>query len=255
MEEREYEVMAAVEDRHFWFVGTRGIVADACAAAGLGPGSTVLDVGCGTGGTMRAVSCIGRFVGVDMNPTAVRLARRRTGNLVMLADCRALPFADGSFDGVLALDTFEHITDDVCAMGEVCRVLRPGCVLVTTVPCHPVLYAEHDRALHHVRRYTRKEFLCRVREAGFEVERTTWINALLFPPAAVFRLASRLLTRAEDPANSDAGMALGPLNGFLTRVFQAERAILRRVDLPFGLGLLIVARRPGERTGRVHQDW
>ena len=173
MDDREYEVMAAVEDRHFWFVGIRAIVKDAYLAAGLGPESRVLDVGCGTGGMMRTMQGLGRFTGLDSSPKAADFARRRSGNPVEVGDATALPFADDSFDGVTALDVLEHVPDDAAAAREIRRVLKPGGTLIATVPCHPWLFSAHDEALHHVRRYTRPGFLALLRDAGFTIERAT----------------------------------------------------------------------------------
>ena len=240
MREREYELMASVEDRHFWFVQTRAIIRDAMAAAGLAPHSRVMDLGCGTGGTMRSLRGLADWTGVDVNPFAAQLAQDRSGAPVIVAAAAALPFADAAFDGVTALDVLEHIEDDAAALREVRRVLRPGGALVATVPCHPILFSGHDRALQHVRRYTRAQFLDRLTGAGFVPERVTWVNSLLFPLAAATRLASRL--RHGDEAASDAAMQLGPLNGVFLRVFGLERRMLRHVDMPFGLTLLVVAR-------------
>lgn len=243
MEELEYEVMASVEDRHFWFVGTRAIVRDAFMAARIDGEHRVLDIGCGTGGTMRALEGTAGFVGMDLSPTAAGLAARRTGNPVAVGSATAPPFADGTFHGVLALDVFEHIPEDGAAVAEVRRILKPGGVLIATVPCHPSLFSEHDEALHHVRRYTRRGFLGLMKDGGFTVERATWTNAFLFPAAASVRLLSRAMRRGQSPPRSNATMKLGPLNGLLTRIFMAERALITRFDMPFGLGLMVVARR------------
>jgi SAM-dependent methyltransferase len=190
---------------------------------------------------MRALDGLARFVGLDMNATGAALARRRTGNPVTVGSVTCLPFRDGTFDGVLALDVYEHVEDDVRALAETRRVLRRGGTLVLTVPCHPALFSAHDRALHHVRRYRRPEILGRVREAGFETVRETWLNMALLAPAAAHRLLGRVLPRRGED-RSDAAIGVGPLNRLLTGVMMAEAAALRRMDLPFGLGLMVVAR-------------
>ncbi len=240
MREREYEVMASVEDRHFWFVQTRAIIRDAMVAAGLGPDSRVMDLGCGTGGTMRTLKDLVDWTGVDVNPFAARLAQERSGAPVVVAEAARLPFDDQAFDGVTALDVLEHIQDDAAALREIRRVLRPGGALIATVPCHPILFSSHDRALQHVRRYTRTGFLERLRDADFTVQRATWVNSLLFPLAAATRLADRL--RPDRKATSDAALGLGPLNDVFLRVFGWERRLLRHVDMPIGLTLMVVAR-------------
>lgn len=243
MEEREYENMAAVEDRHFWFVAMRAIVRDAFEALGLPRDARVLDLGCGTGGTMKALRGLARFTGLDRSPTAARFASRRTGEAVLCGVATDLPIMAASVDAVLALDVFEHVPDDGRAVVEVRRVLKPGGALVATVPCHPALFSEHDRALHHVRRYTRDGFLALLRAHGLHPIRVTWTDATLFPLVAAVRWLRR--ARGAGPVNerSDASRAVGPLNAVLKQVMMAERRFLRRGDLPWGLGLMVVARR------------
>lgn len=233
--------MAEVEDRHFWFVGTRAVIRDAVIAAGIRPDDLVLDVGCGTGGTMRSLAGLARFVGLDMSETAATLAASRTGNQILVSSVTELPFADRTFDGVLALDVLEHVKEHERAVAEIRRVLKQGGVLILTVPCHPSLFSEHDRALHHVRRYRRSEILALLQGAGFRPERTTWLNTTLFPIAAAHRLATRFLPKTGKD-RSDASISLGILNTPLTYVMMAERLLLRFMDLPFGLGLMVVAR-------------
>ncbi|HOU54195.1 MAG TPA: class I SAM-dependent methyltransferase [Myxococcota bacterium] len=241
MDLREYQLMAAVEDRHFWFLGMRAIFRDAYRAAGLGPDSEVLDVGCATGGMMRFLSGEGRFTGLDRSEVAAGIARQRTGCPVVVGDATAMPFPDARFDGVMAMDVLEHIEDDRSALREIRRVLRPGGPFLASVPCHPWLFSTHDRALQHLRRYRRREFLERLAEAGFSPDRVSWTNSLLFPLAAASRLARRVLGDRRD-GRSDVGLAVGPANDLLLSVFRLERALGRRVPMPWGLSLLVVSR-------------
>jgi SAM-dependent methyltransferase len=88
----------------------------------------VLDVGTGEGQVARLLAAGGsRVVGVDPTVAQITEARRRAGGPAYArAAAAALPFADGSFDGVLACLVFEHIDDLEGAVAEVARVLRPG---------------------------------------------------------------------------------------------------------------------------------
>ncbi len=235
--------MADVEDRHFWFVAMRAIIRDTFVALGLSREARVLDLGCGTGGTMKALSGLARFVGLDMSPTAGRFTASRTGEAVACGLATDLPLRDGSLDAVLALDVLEHIPDDARAVREVRRVLKPDGVLLATVPCHPFLFSEHDLALHHVRRYTRKGFLALLRDHGFRPARVTWTNATLFPIVAAYRLLRRARGTGRVAPHSDASRRLGLLNPLLKGVMMGERAVLRHWNLPWGLGLMVVARR------------
>lgn len=106
-------------------------------------GETILEVGCGTGGAVRAlapqVGTGGRIVGIDASTTMIAEAERRAAGLTLpieyrVADAHALPFPDHSFDGCYADGVFEILPDPRRALAEMVRVLRPGGRLVIPGP-------------------------------------------------------------------------------------------------------------------------
>ena len=106
----------------------------ACEYAALGPGQRVLDLGCGVGvGTrlLRACGCLA--FGLDRAPHRLATARRKVPGLPAVAgDGRRLPFADASFDGVVAECVFSLIGYQATHFAECARVLRPGGRLAIT---------------------------------------------------------------------------------------------------------------------------
>ncbi|MPZ24050.1 MAG: methyltransferase domain-containing protein [Dehalococcoidia bacterium] len=111
-----------LEDHHWWFTGRRRIVLDQIER--FAPLGRVLDLGCGTGGTLAALNGTGPSVGIDPSAEALGLCRVRGLN-VALGSGMQLPFPDDHFGTVLALDVIEHVDDDVGLLREVRRVLRP----------------------------------------------------------------------------------------------------------------------------------
>ena len=98
-------------------------------------GGRFIDVGCGTGGAVRAlarrVGEMGRVFGVDKSETMVEEARRRAEGVNLpvefyVGDAHHLPFADNHFDGGFSLRVFEILEDPRKAVAEMVRVLRPG---------------------------------------------------------------------------------------------------------------------------------
>lgn len=246
MERATYEVEARVERDHWWFRGRRRILARLLDALDppLAPGARVLDVGCGTGANGPALAAGGRFV-VGLDASAVPLGLAGTGERGHAArlrgDALRLPFADGAFDLVVALDVLEHLDDDRDAARELRRVLRPGGALIVFVPALELLWGLQDDVSHHRRRYGRAELRALLGGAGFTVRRLTFFNSLLFAPILAARLAMRLRPPRALKSENELG---GPLaNALLGGIFALEAPLLRRLDLPLGVSLAAVARR------------
>ena len=130
-------------------------------------GKRVLEVGCGSGaGCLRLLSAgAGEVMGIDVDADAVRLARdnHSSQNLEfeVVRDSQ-FPVADGGFDVVVALETIEHVQNDVQFVEELARVLNPGGILLLSTPNRLITNPATsitDRPLNplHVREYTRRE--------------------------------------------------------------------------------------------------
>lgn len=106
----------------------------------LRPGMTVLDVGCGTGGDVRAMASLvapgGEAVGVDFSEALVAEATARGGAGVsfVAGDAAALPFEAERFDAVRVERVLQHLGDPAAAVAEMRRVARPGAAIVAIEP-------------------------------------------------------------------------------------------------------------------------
>jgi len=241
MEHDEYDRMAAMADRHWWYRATRHALDDLLAPH-LQPGGRVLDAGGGTGSTGSWLAAGHDLVALD--PVAAALATyagRAPGSHGVAGSLGALPFADASFDAVVCVTVLYHaaIDDPAAAVAELARVTRPGGVVVLWEPGVRRLRRAHDRVTHGARRFSRRDLARLAAGAGLEVERATGVYTFLVPPAAVKALVERGTT-ASDLDRADDG-----LHGVLPALARAERSLVRRVSLPFGLSVAVVARRPG----------
>ena len=225
--------------RHWWFRGRLAVLL-ATLRRWLPPGRVrLLELGCGTGNVLAALGEFGEAVGMEAHPDLAAAARAagldvRQGRLP-----DDLVVEPGWADGVLLLDVIEHLDDDVRALETGCRALRPGGLLVITVPAYPWLWSGHDVALGHRRRYTARGLSRMVERAGLTVVHASYFNTLLFPAVALTRVWKRLVG---DPSH-DLRRSRPALNRWLERVFALERHLVPRAALPFGGSLLLVARR------------
>jgi Methylase involved in ubiquinone/menaquinone biosynthesis len=242
MKEHTYPIMFRVEQSHWWYTGRRKILADfvekICRQV-KDRRPRILDVGCGTGANLLMLSNYGDAEGVDVSEDALAFCRERGLDKVRLGAAEELPYEDGAFDLVTAFDVVEHIDDDLAGLREMRRVLRPGGRVLLFVPTFMFLWGLQDDVSNHRRRYRLPELQRVLEQAGFEIERTTYANITFFIPILLMRQLMRLTGVKADSENN---INVSALNGVLGSVFGAESWFLKRMNLPFGVSGLCVAR-------------
>ncbi|MBN2564523.1 MAG: class I SAM-dependent methyltransferase [Candidatus Eisenbacteria bacterium] len=241
----ELAKMFELEDTYWWFVARRQLVRELIERyAPADRQLSILDVGCGTGATLKAIQDQGAEMGLDRSSTALAFSRQRGLRRLAQATAEALPVAGESLDVVLALDLLEHIEDDEAAVKELGRVLRPGGILVVAVPALPELWSEHDEALDHVRRYRGKRLRRLLLQAGLRVEKLSPLILALLAPIAGLRALQRLIPRKKDTPETAFIIPPRVINNLLILTLRLERVWLRHFNLPVGVSLVAVARKP-----------
>ena len=222
--------LSEIERWHFWFVARRRLLGDLLTRANPQGFGRLLDVGCGTGANLEFLaSHAGQLAGLDVRPEGLeRRTKDQRAPWLVRATATRLPFASHSFDAVTALDVLEHV-DDETALSEIHRVLRPGGAMIVTVPAMPWLWSYRDVDAGHLRRYTRRQLLDRLRASGFELGVAGYYQCLLFP-LVLARLARRNSAAARDLEEQPRPV----VNAVLGWISGAEVRIGRYVAWPFG---------------------
>lgn len=243
MEYAAYAAEAEAEATHWWFVGRRTLFRRLLARHAGDRDARVLDVGTSTGTNLRLLTDMGYrdVTGLDMSPEAIRFCTDKGLPPVRQGSITAMPFADASFDLVLATDVVEHVDEDQQAVDEVARVLRPGGTALFTVPAFQSLWGLQDEVSHHKRRYRRAGFRGLVDRAGFAVVDQFYFNYLLFAP---IWLARRLIPLMAPDAKSETELNPPLVNRLLLGVMQLDVATAPWLRPPAGVSYLVLARKP-----------
>lgn len=244
MERHTYGIMNNVESVHWWFVGRRAILEEflkqiVAKQESKGLRQKILDVGCGTGANLEMLKKFGEAEGVDVSDDALEFCRRK-GLKVHKGLAEKLPFADESFDIVTALDVVEHLDDDLTGLREMRRVLKEDGRILIFVPAFMWLWGVQDDVSNHRIRYTKKQIVERLKQAGFEIERATYANWTFFAPILIGRTLMKIT--GIRPA-SENNVNISALNGLFGKIFGAERFWLRNFDFPFGVSIIIIAAK------------
>ena len=239
MDRRVYDRMAEHDSTHWWYRARRDILADYLTRTGKLPtAARILEIGCGTGHNLPMLAQFGDVDAIEIDPAARAIASERLGKPVGDAPLPALPGVPrGHYDLIAVLDVVEHIEDDVAALSAMRECLAPGGKIVIAVPAHQWMWSAHDVVNHHHRRYSKKTLLSALRKAGLRERGLTYFNSLLFPLAAVARIAGRVTGRDD----SDDSPPAAPLNALFERIFRVERHLVGRLPMPAGVSILTLA--------------
>lgn len=243
MERAEYDLMAAVEDRMWWFRGLHALAIAAWLRARREFSKSMpifaLDAGCGTGGLLRQLAMAApdtSFIGLDFDELAAAVARDKSNQAVSAGTVDTLPFPDGTFAAMFSMDVLCHRgVDEARALAEAYRCLATGGVFIVNLPAYRWMLSSHDERVHNTRRYNHAEVIAILRRAGFRSIVATYWNTFLFP----LMVLKRKMIGGEE---SDVRPFPAPIEYLFRFVLACERMLLRTgLRLPFGGSIFAVA--------------
>lgn len=231
MQREQYDLLANLEDSHWWFLGRRKILS--ALAGELVPSSrraVIVDVGCGAGGNLAQFAEQHECIGIDASDEALAHARRRFPQVsfIQAQQPQDVPYVLQRADLVMLNDVLEHVEHDREFLAGVLQHLPAGAHVLITVPADMALWGPHDVSHGHYRRYTQSELTALWRDLPVEARLVSYFNARLYPIVRVIRTLGRWRNRAWGASNTDLRPTAPPINGLLTRFFAGEQARLRR---------------------------
>ncbi|MBS0341903.1 MAG: methyltransferase domain-containing protein [Proteobacteria bacterium] len=175
---------------------------------------------------------------VDISAPALAVLGTRGGQAAM-AEITRLPFAEGTFDLVCALDIVEHVDDGDGALAELVRVARPGGVLLISTPLHPSLWTAFDDLVGHKRRYRPGQLLELLARSGLDVERSA-VFGMKPRSSRLVDMGMWWLTHHRELAMNTYNRAMMPLGLRLQKPLQLEQGL---IDMDGVDEILLVCRK------------
>jgi 2-polyprenyl-3-methyl-5-hydroxy-6-metoxy-1,4-benzoquinol methylase len=202
----------------------------------LRPGTTLANIGCGSGEYNAWVRKRGvRVVGCEPDAAAFALAYELAKDDAdcSLECCGLTELAEKTapVDLLVMHDVLEHIEDEAEAVAAIGRLVRPGGEAVISVPAYQWLFGSHDRMLGHYRRYTLPR-LKALFAKDFEVAHARYFGSLFIPVTLWF---SRIRQSGYPTAAASQGIG--------HRLMSAACAFQRALPEPFGTSALVHLRR------------
>jgi len=245
-----FDLLSRTEVRSFWFRVRNRIIGEILREH-MPKDSRILEVGSGTGFVAMYLKEQGyRIECADLFLDGLKYCKKRGSGYAYYQYNLSDAVFQEEFDGVLAFDVIEHIEDDQTVLVNLHSSLRPGGLLVLTVPACRGIWSAMDEYAGHKRRYSRGELKEKLEKAGFHVVRISYFMMLLF---SVVALPLNII-RVKKFRNEERGevmrsrvtdeLAIPPLlDSLFERIFALEVPTIGYMDLPIGSSLIAVARK------------
>lgn len=230
MKKEAFEVLKKTEGS-WWHKGRQHAATAALAKVGVSPEgkNTILDAGAGYGSMFEFLSRYGEVDGFEPEITAQEaLGQHRYRKIVRELDA----LQKEEYGLIAAFDVIEHVENDTDFVKQLFALTKSNGILVATVPAFQFLWGIHDVKHMHYRRHTTKSMKRLLENAGYKVQYARYWNCFLFPIAVIMRIFGK---------TGESGLSPSPwVNRLLLKLLSIEAELVSRVQIPFGLSVIII---------------
>ena len=259
-EETGFEVLRDMQSRHFWYQGRHRFLLRAVQESLSDLPSTdgklsAVDLGGGCGGWINYLQAHGaklfsELALADSSVRALEFASTVVPENVNRYQIDLLDLGwEERWDVAFLLDVIEHLPEDLEALRETAQALRPGGLLFVTTPALKFFWSYNDEIAHHVRRYSRQDFIRLAAASGLVLKKAAYFMFLLSPLLWLSRLAHR---NVKEMASEQVRLLIRrthrvparPLNSLLNLIFSSETPLGLKLPFPWGTSILGVFQKP-----------
>lgn len=235
--------LSASETNHFWFICRKEYILKAFQRY-LSTSCTILEVGAGTAYVAKGLIETGYNVAVgEYHLAGLQYARRKGISKCYQFDLFIPPFRD-KYDAIGMFDVVEHLQDDVLALKQTAKMLKPGGLMFITTPAHNWLWSQNDSLSGHKRRYTKKTMHKLLDKAGLQVIYIRYFFIFILPLLLLRRIVNRDSGKNVKPIARTEKITINSfVNFMLLWVTRFENKITKWIPNIAGGSLLVVAKK------------
>ena len=225
----QFQAHAAMEERHWWFLGRRPILQTLLHEV-VPPSSEklLIDVGCGTGGLTHFFSQEYRVIGVEPTQEGISAACKRFPDCTFVHGVAPDDVPEfGRADAVLLIEVLEHVEHDRALVHALINGMKPGAYLIMLTPADMSLWGPHDDAFEHFRRYDSiHDFRNLWKGAAVREILVSYCMRRLYPVVKMMRRLSALRGKSWGKGGTDIEIPMAPVNAFLKKFYGGEAHVL-----------------------------
>lgn len=252
MKKQDYLLMHKLENKYWFWLGKKDLINKILKKYKQDKKIKILDIGCGTGSILESLKGKGDLYGIDPSSDAINYCKTKGNFKLKKSNIESLNYPNNYFDVIILSDIIEHIDDDSKGIQNCYKILKKKGILIITVPAHKKLWNQDDIRLSHKRRYS-KERLQKISK-NFKILKVSYIHFFIYP---LVKLSRILESSKRNNQNSTLEMKMkdkllkGDLIASLSNIIllylnKIENSLLQIINLPFGVGLLMILEK-GEK--------
>ena len=202
--------------------------------------ASILDIGCGDALFFDILQHFGTPYGIEPNKNLLSDHSKWRQNIWPVPFDRDFD-TEQRFDLILMLDVLEHIDDDVDAIQRAVHLLKPGGIVLLTVPALMSLWTDHDEINQHKKRYTQKSLQKAIQTAGIHCERCRYYFVWAALPKWIIHWKERFMGAPEKSLQTHIPNAF--INRTLIWISRWDHQLFHHLPMPFGASLIAIGRQ------------
>jgi len=230
--------------RHPWWHARARLAVAILQKESVLPPARVLEAGCGWGTNLEALAKAGyRVDGLDISRRALEVIDRPDRRLIEADLTQEVPTLAEPYDALLALDVIEHLDDDRAAVRRLGALVRPGGLVVVSVPALPELFSDYDRIQGHRRRYVPNTLQGAFADSDLKVTKIFWWGAWMV--RVLQRMRSSAADRQSAPKTYSDYLRIPPwpVPWLMRLLYAVEQPRTLQGRLRTGTSLFAISRR------------